>query len=64
MQETITINIPKEIQSELDDIIAREGISPDDLISEAIKEYFFFRRFRSLRERMIIKAQNQGIHTE
>jgi len=64
MQEPITINLPKEVRSALDDVTSREGISPDDLISEAIKEYLFFRRLRSLRERMIAKAQMQGIYTD
>ncbi len=64
MQETITITLPKEIQLALDDVTQKEGISPNDLISEAIKEYLFFRRLRLLRERMIVKAQAQGIYTE
>lgn len=64
MQETITVNLPKEVRSALDDVTSKEGISPDDLISEAIKEYLFFRRLRSLRERMIAKAQMQGIYTD
>ena len=62
MQDTITI--PKEIRLTLDDIATKEGISPDDLVNEVIKEYLFFRRFRLLRENMITKAQKQGIFTD
>jgi hypothetical protein len=64
MQETITLTLPKDIRSELDDLTRREGISPNDLIFEAIKMYLFLRRFRLLRERMIPKAQAQGIFTD
>ena len=64
MQESITINLPKEIQSELDNLTDKEGISYEELISEAIKEYIYFHSLRSLRERMIAKAQMQGINTD
>ena len=64
MQETITITLPAEIKPALDDVTRREGISLNELIAEAIEEYLFFRRFRLLRERMIPKAQAQGIYTD
>ena len=64
MQETITISISKEARSALDDLVSKEGISPDKLVSEAIEEYLFFRRLRLLREQMIAKAQKQGILTD
>jgi len=64
MQRTITITLPAEIKPALDDVMQREDISLNDLIAEAIEEYLFFRRFRLLRERMIPKAQAQGIYTD
>ncbi|MFN4218355.1 MAG: hypothetical protein ACK4HB_03635 [Candidatus Bipolaricaulia bacterium] len=64
MPETITITLPEEIRLALDDVLQKEGISPNELISKAIKEYLFFRRLRLLRERMIAKAQAQGVETE
>lgn len=64
MQETITITLPQEIQSALDMVTHQEGISPDEVIGKAITEYLFFRRLRLLRERLIAKAQTQGIHTD
>ncbi len=64
MLDTITINISKETHSTLDDVATEEGISPDDLVNEAIKEYLFFRKLRLLREDMIAKAQKQGIFTD
>jgi len=64
MQETITVTLSTEIKLALDDVTRKEGVSPSDLIGEAVKEYLFFRRFRLLRERMIPKAQAQGIYTD
>jgi metal-responsive CopG/Arc/MetJ family transcriptional regulator len=64
MQDTITITLPKEIRLALDNVRRKEGISLNELISEAVKEYLFFRRLRLLRERMIVKAQAQGIYTD
>jgi len=64
MQETITITLPEETKLVLDDVRRKEGLSLSELVSEAIKEYLFFRRFRLLRERMIPKAQAQGIYAD
>jgi predicted transcriptional regulator len=62
--QTLTVTLSDEIKSALSEFIQTEGVSPNDLISEAIKEYLFFRRLRLLRERLIAKAQAQGIYTE
>ncbi len=64
MQKNITINLPAKIRSAMDDVTREDGISIDDLIREAITEYLFFRRLHSLRERLIAKAQSQGIYTD
>jgi predicted transcriptional regulator len=61
---TVTVTLPAEIKSALDDVARREGISVNDLVVEAIEEYLFCRRFRLLRDRMILRAQAQGIRTE
>jgi len=62
MQETIIVTLPAETKLALG-ATRQEGVSPSELIGEAVKEYLFFRRFRLLRERMIPKAQAQGIYT-
>ena len=64
MQKNITINLPAKMRSAIDDVTKEDGTSVDDVIREAITEYLFFRRLRSLRERMIAKAQSQGIYTD
>jgi len=64
MQETITFTLPRDVKLALDDVTRKEGISSSELISEAIKQYLFLRQFRLLRERMIPKAEAQGIRTD
>lgn len=64
MQETITLTLPTEIKLAIEDMMHKEGISFNELIGEAIKEYLFLRQYRLLRERMIPKAQAQGIYTD
>jgi len=64
MQKNITINLPAKIRSAMDEVTKEDGVSVDELIREAITEYLYFRRLRSLRERMIAKAQSQGLYTD
>ena len=64
MQETITFTLPRDVKLALDDVTRKEGISSSELISEAIKQYLFLWQFRLLRERMIPKAEAQGIRTD
>lgn len=64
MQEKITLTLPAEVRLAMEDVTRREGISPDELIFKAVKEYLFLRKFRLLRERLVPKAQAQGIYTD
>lgn len=64
MLEPIAVTLPADLQSALEDITRKEGISRDEVIGRAIKEHLFLRQFRLLRERMTPKAQAQGISTD
>ena len=64
MLEPITVFVPSEIKVALDEMTRAAGDSPDAVVGEAIKEYLFARRFRSLRERMMPIARSQGIVTD
>jgi metal-responsive CopG/Arc/MetJ family transcriptional regulator len=64
VQEQITISVPSEIKVALDELIRGGGASPDELVGEAIRQYIFARRFRTLRERMASNARTQGIVTD
>ena len=64
MQEQITVFVPRELKVELEQLTRSEGASRDELIGEAIKQYLFVRRFRTLHERMMPNARAQGIVTD
>ncbi len=64
MAETIMVTLPKEIRTALEEVVEKEGVPLGTIVSEAVQEYLFFRRLRSLRERMIAQALAQGISTE
>lgn len=64
MQEAITVTLPAEIRPAVDKATQEEGISTDELVAEALREYLLFRRFRLLRERLVPAAQAQGILTD
>lgn len=64
MEDVMTITLPTKVKSAFDSVIREEGVSPNELISAALEEFLFFRKLRSLRERMIAKAQAQGIYTD
>jgi hypothetical protein len=64
MTESIILTLPKDLRSAMDDVTSKEGLEPDELVYEALRQYFFQRQFRSLRERMIPKAREQGIYTD
>jgi hypothetical protein len=64
MQEQITVSVPSEIKVALEELTHSAGASSDELVGEAIKQYLFLRRFRTLRERMAPNARAQGIVTD
>lgn len=64
MTQSITVTLPADVKQALEEYTRKEGVAPDDLIGEAVKEYLFLRKFRSLREKMAVKAQQHGIVTD
>lgn len=64
MGNTIIVSLSAEIRSALDEMTQAEGIPADRLVSQAVQEYIFFKRYRLLRDRMASKARAQGIYTD
>ena len=64
MQAQITVLMPSELKLALDELTRSTGVPPDELVGEAIRQYLFVRRFRTLRERMAPQARAQGIITD
>jgi metal-responsive CopG/Arc/MetJ family transcriptional regulator len=64
MRESIPISLPEKLQAELDQLTGAKGVSRSDLIREAVREYLFARKFRSLRRQLIPYAEARGIYTD
>jgi metal-responsive CopG/Arc/MetJ family transcriptional regulator len=62
MSQPIVINLPEEIKGALDDAVREEGISQNELVEKALKDYLFIRRFKNLREQML--AQSPDAYTD
>jgi len=57
MKGTLTIDLPEEVESALEEATREEGLSPNDLVKKALADYLFVRKFRLLRERMMAESQ-------
>lgn len=64
MPEPITVYLTPDLKQALDDACRRDGISANELIGRAVKNYLFSRQFRDLRQRLAVNAATQGILTD
>jgi metal-responsive CopG/Arc/MetJ family transcriptional regulator len=64
VRESISISLPEELKTELDRHTAVDGTSRSDVVREALREYLFARRFRTLRQELMPYAEAQGIYTD
>lgn len=64
MPKTLTLTLPEDIGNALDDVTRQEGLPPNEVLTEAIKEYLFFRRLRLLRDSLTSQATAMGIKTD
>jgi len=58
MSQMITITLPDETRTALDDAANEEGLSENALVEKAVSDYLFIRRFRNLRERLISQGKD------
>lgn len=61
---TLTVRIPDELRSELQEISSRRSVPMSDLVRESIRRYVAIERFRSLRKRTLPFAEAQGLLTD
>jgi len=64
MTQQITVTLPVDVKQALNSLSQSEGISANAIIERAIKHHLFLHQFRTLKERMSGKAQEQGISTD
>ena len=62
--QSITVTLSADVKQALDELSKKEGVSPDEVVGQAVKQHVFLKKFRSLRERMAAKSKNQGIVTD
>ena len=58
MSQMITITLPDETRTALDDAANEEGLSENALVEKALSDYLFIRRFRNLRERLMSQGND------
>ena len=58
MSQVITISLPDETRTALDDAANEEGLSENALVEKALSDYLFIRRFRNLRERLMSQGKD------
>lgn len=58
MSQMITISLPYETKTALDDAAHEERLSENALVEKAVSDYLFIRRFRNLRERLISQGKD------
>ncbi len=61
---TLTLRIPDELDQELERQSAASRLSKSDLAREALRRYLSVAKLRSLRAKLVPRAQAQGIHTD
>jgi predicted transcriptional regulator len=61
---TLTLRVPDDLDKALERQSAALGISKSDLVREALKRYLRVAEFRTLRSRLVARAQAAGINTD
>ncbi len=61
---TLTLRVPDELDRALERQSAALGISKSDTAREALKRYLRVTEFRTLRSKLVARAQAGGINTD
>ena len=60
----MTLRVPDELDRSLERQSAALGVSKSDLAREALKRYLRVAEFRTLRSKLVARAQAGGINTD
>lgn len=61
---TLTIRLPEELKSELDEISREEKKAVSDIVRESLRRYVAIERFRCVRKKILPFAEAQGLLTD
>ena len=64
MQDSITVRLPKELQSQLKRVSREENVPISDLVRESLQRFLTVRRFRRLRNQTLPFAEARGLLTD
>lgn len=64
MNKTITIRLPDELCSELQDLSKSEDKPISNLVRESLKNYIAIHKFRKIRSKALPLAEAQGFLTD
>ncbi len=56
----ITLDLPDEVRSALDEATRTEGVSASEIVGRALRSYLFVRRFRDLRAETLAHIRETG----
>lgn len=61
---TLTIRLPDELRTALDEISRDENKAVSDIVRESLRRYVAVERFRALRKKVLPFAEAQGLLTD
>ena len=61
---TLTIRLPEELKSDLDDICREEKKAVSDVVRESLRRYVAIEKFRAVRKKILPFAEAQGLLTD
>lgn len=57
---SITLDLPDEVRSALDDATRAEGVSAGEIVERALRSYLFVRGLRELRAETLVHMRETG----
>jgi len=64
MAQTMTVTLPADVKQAVYELSKKDSVLPDEIVGRTDKQHLFLRQFHLLRERMLAKANNQGVITD
>ena len=60
----LSISLPPELSTDLDEVASQERRSRSELVREAVRQYILLNRWRALREKASLRAIERGLKEE
>ncbi len=60
----LSISLPPELSTDLDEVASQERRSRSELVREAVRQYILMSRWKAFREKAALKAIGRGLREE